>query len=130
MTRSADPVLDALARALGSDQVATRGAIDTRHLRDWVVPLTDGSPLALVRPRTTREVSDVLRACHASRTTVVPQGGLTGLVGGATPIADCVLLSLERMAGIEEIDDAAATMTVLAGTPLQLVQEAASKAGF
>ena len=122
-------VVEMLVRALGSDQVVTH-EIDARYLRDWVLPLTTGTPLALVRPRSTREVSDVLRACQQSGTIVVPQGGLTGLVGGATPIANCVVLSLERMAGIEEVDEAAATMTVLAGTPLQAVQDAASQAGF
>jgi FAD/FMN-containing dehydrogenase len=130
MATPSSSVVDRLAEALGVDQVATGGAIDARHLRDWVVPLVEGSPFALVRPRSTREVSTVLRTCHAHGTIVVPQGGLTGLVGGATPIADGVALSLERMSGIEEIDEAAATMTVLAGTPLQTVQEAASKAGF
>ena len=44
--------------------------------------------------------------------TIVPQGGLTGLAGGATPRAGDIVLSLERIAGIEEIDTAAATMTV------------------
>ena len=126
----ASSVIDALTRVLGRDQVARGDGIDPRHLRDWVVPISAGAPLALVRPRTTGEVSEVLRACHHSRTIVVPQGGLTGLVGGATPIANCVLLSLDRMAGIEELDDAAATLTAFAGTPLQTVQDAAAKAGF
>jgi FAD/FMN-containing dehydrogenase len=60
----------------------------------------------------------------------VPQGGLTGLAGGATPRAGDIVLSLERLTGIEEIDPAAATMTVKAGTPLEIAQRAAEDAGF
>ncbi|MGA7778185.1 MAG: FAD-binding oxidoreductase, partial [Paraburkholderia sp.] len=59
-----------------------------------------------------------------------PQGGMTGLAGGAIPRASDIALSLERLAGVEEIDPASATMTVLAGTTLQTAQEAAAQAGF
>ena len=58
------------------------------------------------------------------------QGGLTGLAGGACLVGGEVALSLERMRGIEQIDSVSATMTVLAGTPLQVVQDAADAAGF
>src|SRR5690606_3253371 len=93
-------------------------------------PMAGGAPLALVRPGSTADVSAVLRICHDARVPVVPQGGLTGLAGGATPVDGAVVLSLDRMSGVEELDEVAATMTVLAGTPLQVVQEAARAAGF
>jgi FAD/FMN-containing dehydrogenase len=124
------PALDDIRAAIGAGQVVDGPAIDARYLSDWVVPMTGGRPLALVRPRTTAEVAAILRICHEARIPVVPQGGLTGLAGGATPVDQCVVLSLERMSGIEELDDAAATMTVLAGTPLQVIQEAAHVAGL
>src|SRR6185295_10928865 len=66
----------------------------------------------------------------AARLPVVPQGGMTGLCGGARPEPNWVAISLERMVGIEEIDSASATMTVRAGTPLETVQRAADDAGF
>ncbi len=122
--------IEAVRRVVGADQVLEGSAIADRYLRDWVVPMAGGRPLALVRPRTTEDVAAVLRICHDARISVVPQGGLTGLAGGATPIDGCVVLSLERMSGIEELDEAAATMTVLAGTPLQVIQEAAQEAGL
>lgn len=123
-------VLAKLAEAVGTDGVRVGADIDARHLGDWFVRMAQGSPLALIRPRNTPEVSAVLRVCHAHRLPVVPQGGLTGLSGGATPIDGSVLLSLERMTGIEEVDSAAATLTARAGTPLQTIQEAARNAGF
>jgi FAD/FMN-containing dehydrogenase len=123
-------LLRALEEAVGRDQVLTGDAIDARYLHDWYMTITDGAPFAVVRPATTAEVSAVLRACSASRVGVVPQGGRTGLAGGATPVDGCVVLALERMSGIEEIDAASATMTVRAGTPLQAVCDAARDAGF
>ena len=61
---------------------------------------------------------------------MVPQGGLTGLCGGARPEEGWVALSLERMVGIEEIDTDSFTMTVRAGTPLEAVQRAAAEVGL
>jgi FAD/FMN-containing dehydrogenase len=122
--------VQAIRDAVGAAQVIEGPAIDARYLSDWVVPMAGGQPLALVRPRTTADVASVLRICHDAGIPVVPQGGLTGLAGGATPVDQCVVVSLERMSGIEELDDAAATMTVLAGTPLQVIQEAAEAAGL
>jgi FAD/FMN-containing dehydrogenase len=71
-----------------------------------------------------------MRLCYGHGVPVVPQGGLTGLAGGARPIAGSVVISLERFTGIEEIDPDASTMTVRAGTPLESVQRAADEAGF
>ena len=48
---------------------------------------------------TTEQVAAALRVCHAHRQPVVPQGGLTGLCGGARPATGGVALSLERMVG-------------------------------
>ena len=87
-------------------------------------------PLALVLPRTVEDVSEILELCNAHRRPVVPQGGMTGLVTGAHPKADEIAISLERMTGVEEIDHASGTRTALAGTPLQVIQEAAHDAGL
>lgn len=123
-------IIEKLARAVGPDQVLSGVGIDARYLHDWMVPLSEGAPLAVVRPRTTEEVASVLRACHGLGVPVVPQGGLTGLAGGGTPVPGCVALSLERMSGVEEVDADAATLTAWAGTPLQTIQDAARDAGF
>jgi FAD/FMN-containing dehydrogenase len=122
-------IVEKLAEALGADIVARGEAVDKRYWCDWSA-IDPTRPLALIRPRTTEEVSTALRLCHAAGQTVVPQGGLTGLAGGATPRSSDIVLSLERLAGIEEIDAAAATMTVRAGTILETAQRAADEAGF
>lgn len=89
------------------------------------------APAVVVYPVSTEEVSAVLKLCHELGQAVVPQGGLTGLAGGAVPKQEgMVALSLDRMRAIEEIDLNAAVMTVQAGAVLQTVQEAADEAGM
>ncbi|MDH1426848.1 FAD-binding oxidoreductase [Comamonas aquatica] len=121
--------LQALRQTLGAEAVLSGDAVPARYHTDWsgTPPV---APLALVRPRSTEDVSATLRLCHQHRAPVVPQGGLTGLAGAAVPSADCVALSLERMPAIEAIDARSATMTVQAGATLQAVQEAAVDAGL
>src|SRR5258706_1899735 len=122
-------ILDQLTAALGADVITPGDAVDRRYHCDWSA-IDPARPLALIRPRTTEQVSTAVRLCHAAGQPVVPQGGLTGLAGGATPRADDIVLSLERLAGIEEIDTSAATITVRAGTILESAQKAADDAGF
>ncbi len=122
-------VVQALKSALGAEAVLTGGDIDARcrtNARGEFFP----APIALTRPRNTEEVAAILRLCHEHGQRVVPQGGLTGLCDGASPQAGDLALSLERMSGIEEIDSDACTLTALAGTPLEAIQDAAQKAGF
>ena len=61
-------------------------------------------PMAAVLPRTTQEVSDVLRICHEEGVPVVPRGSGTSLAGGALPTADCVILGVARMNAVIETD--------------------------
>jgi FAD/FMN-containing dehydrogenase len=119
----------ALARLAGVD-IVPADAVDVSYLSDWAIPMAGGAPLGLARPRSTDEVAALLRECHAHDVCVVPQGGRTGLTGGATAIDGALVLSLERMSGVEEVDTAAATLTARAGTPLQAIQEAAERHGM
>lgn len=91
----------------------------------------DGAPPAIVlRPRTTGEVSDILRLCDEVGQRLVVQGGRTGLAGAARIQRGEAVLSLERMTSVEAIDREAATIIAEAGAPLQAVQEAADAAGL
>lgn len=77
-------------------------------MRDWSDE-RGGTPLAPVTPRDTDAVAAVMRLCHDYDTPVVPQGGRTGLAGGAVPSEGAkALLSLAGMDRIEEIDTAQA----------------------
>ncbi|WP_438754448.1 FAD-binding oxidoreductase [Pararhizobium sp. O133] len=122
-------VIDDLLEALGAEVVLTGAAIGERYRSD---ASTTGQslPLAVLRPTHTEHVAVALKICDRHGQSVVPQGGLTGLAGGANARSGDIALSLERMSGVEEIDTAAGTMTVLAGTPLEVAQMAAETAGF
>ncbi|MDE1157379.1 MAG: FAD-binding oxidoreductase [Neorhizobium sp.] len=87
-------------------------------------------PPVVLRPGSTEGVAAMLAAADSLRQPLVIQGGRTGLSGAARPLAGEVSMSLERMTGILALDAQAQTITVLAGTPLQIVQEAALDAGL
>ena len=89
-----------------------------------------GATPLVVRPATTAEVAAVVELCAASRTPIVPQGGNTGLCGGAVPHEHGgeLLLSLSRLNDIRAIDSANNTITVEAGCVLADIQAAAAAA--
>ena len=62
-------------------------------------------PWAVVRPRSSREISEILRLANRERFPVVPRGAGTGMSGGAVPVQGGVVLSVERMNHILEIDE-------------------------
>lgn len=123
------PFLDSLTRSLGSGTVLAGDDVPARNQTDWSF-LPAHLPLAVVRPGSVAEVAEALRLCHAAGIAVTPQGGMTGLCGGARPESGGIALSLERFSGVEAIDTAAMTMTVRAGTPLEVIQRAAEAEGL
>ncbi|HET7306438.1 MAG TPA: FAD-binding oxidoreductase [Gammaproteobacteria bacterium] len=121
--------LDALRVAVGAAQVLI-GADAAPYSIDWRERYR-GQPLAVVRPGSTDEVAAVVRLCAQADIPVIPQGGNTGLCGGATPddTGRAVILSLQRLNRIRGIDTDNDTMEVDAGCILQSVQDAARSAG-
>ncbi len=87
----------------------------------------DGQGVAVVRPRSVSEVSEIVRLCNAHKIGVVPYGGGTGLVGGQTSITGPkpVILSLERLNSIRDVDPADNILTAEAGVILADIQNAA-----
>ncbi|WFL78964.1 FAD-binding oxidoreductase [Altererythrobacter arenosus] len=96
---------------------------------DWLGQSSCGA-VAIVRPRSTDELSQVLRLCHANDQPVVGAGGLTGLVHGTDATGEQVQISFERMRSVITVDPVGRTMAVEAGVPLQLAQEEAQKHGL
>ena len=124
-----DACIAELIAALSADLVKTGADIPVRNSFDQT-KMEPILPAALILPRTTEHVAKALKICNAHKRAVVTQGGMTGLAAGAHPRDGEIALSLERMVGIEEVDTAAGTITALAGTTLQTIQEAAEQAGF
>ena len=86
--------------------------------------------LALLRPASTDEVSEMLKICHEFNQPIVPHGGLTNVVGGVRTAPGEIALSLERMNTIEEIDLHNKTVTVQAGVILQNLQNTLADNGL
>jgi FAD/FMN-containing dehydrogenase len=99
-------------------------------LTDWRKRYT-GRALAVAQPDDTAGVAAVVRWCAEHRVPLVPQGGNTGMVGGATPDGSggALVLSLARMNRIREVDTVNNTATVEAGVILANLQQAAREAG-
>lgn len=87
-----------------------------------------GRPLAVVQPKNTDEVANLMRLCSNEGVKVVPAGGLTGLAGGATPDSsgEQLVLSLSKLNRVRAIDEVGGTITVEAGCVLAEVQLAAA----
>ncbi len=85
---------------------------------------------AIVRPRTTEEVSAVLKLLDSRGQPVVPLGGATGLVQGGVAAPTEINLSMELMTALEEVDPANRICIAQAGAPVQTVQEAVEAQGL
>ena len=119
-----------LAELVGDGVVYSPDDVDIiSRLADYTITaVNDGMVAAVAFPATTRQLSDIMAFAFKHRIKVVPQGGMSGLAGGAVPLEPSLLVSVERMRAIEEIDDAAMTMTVGAGVVLETAQNAAKQA--
>ena len=95
--------IDELRSALGDGTVLVGNDIEARYHHD-ISGTPVAKPRAVVRPRTTEDVSALLRLCHRAGVPVTTQGGMTGLVRAALPNADEIVLSMERMNSVEEVD--------------------------
>ncbi|MBC2775061.1 FAD-binding oxidoreductase [Rhizobium sp. AQ_MP] len=115
---------------LGQELVLTGPDVE-RYCRDWHGDVTTGA-LAVLRPRDTQEVAAAVRAVTALGLTIVPQGGNTGLVLGATPDrpSDQVVISLERMTMIRRIDPDDFSAVVEAGVILSDFKDQVEAAGL
>jgi len=122
----------AALHALVGDAGLKTGDTDTESfLTDWHGQYR-GRSLAVVMPETTEQVSQVMALADAHDIVVVPQGGNTGFMGGATPddAGNSILLSLRRMNRIREIDATNMSMTVEAGCVLQTLHDTTEKQGL
>ena len=122
---------DRLAALLGPKGLTT----DAHDLAPW---LTDwrgryhGAAMAMVAPANTQELAEIVCLASETGTPIVPQGGNSGMVGGATPDSggSALLLSTRRMNAIRAIDPGARTVVAEAGVVLQTLHEAVAAQGL
>jgi len=122
--------LERLRGIIGSSAVITDGPDLEPYAIDWR-KLFPGKPACVVRPSSSMQVAQIVQACREAGIAIVPQGGNTGLAGGAVPDASGgqVVLSLNRMAAIREVDPIGMTIEAEAGCILKVAQDAAAAAG-
>jgi FAD/FMN-containing dehydrogenase len=132
MSQTAAPadLLGRLESCLGRGGLLTDADDLAPYAVDWR-RLFPGRAAAGGRPANTAQVAAVMAACHAAGVAVVPQGGHTGLAGGATPDASGgqVVLSLARMNAIRRVDPLGLTLEAEAGCILKVAQDAAEAQG-
>lgn len=79
-----------------------------------------GQSKLVLRPKTTEQVSQILKYCNENKLAVVPQGGNTGLVGGSVPVFDEIVISLARMNEIRSFDEVSGILVADAGVILEV----------
>jgi len=124
-------ITEALARIVGEAHVLA-GDSAAGYEIDWSRRF-GGPAQCVVRPGSTFEVSEVMRALSELRAPVIPQGGNTGLVGGGVPAAAGpapVIVSLTRLDWMEPVDELSGQVSVGAGATLGAVQRHARAAGW
>nr|WP_243853605.1 FAD-binding oxidoreductase [Sphingopyxis panaciterrae] len=123
--------MDALARLLGPKGFTADPDAMAPWLTDWRGKY-HGAAAAMLSPATTEEVAAVVTLCAENDVALVPQGGNSGMVGGATPdeSGNALLLSTRRMNHIRIIDEATQFAIVEAGVILEHLHEAALEHGL
>lgn len=87
-------------------------------------------PDIVIKPRTTAEISAIMRICHEDRIPVTPRGAGTGLAGGALPQFGGVLISMERLNNILQIDERNLQVTTEPGVITEVLQNAVKEKGL
>ncbi len=120
----------AVAQRIGADAVVTDPDTIAPWLTDWRGRYSGASSL-LLQPRSTADVATIVQLAAAHRVPLVPQGGNTSMVGGATPPADgtAAILSLRRMNAIRRVDPDAGLAIAEAGVILSDLHDAALAQG-
>jgi FAD/FMN-containing dehydrogenase len=126
-----DEFLARVIAVIGTHAVVTEASAMAPHAEDWRKRYR-GVPLAVVFPGSTEETTAVVRLAGEYGIGLVPQGGNTGLSGGATPddSGGQIILSLKRMRALRALDAVNCTMTVEAGMTLAEVQMLAESSGL
>lgn len=130
LDESPNHLLAEFADAIGDAYVLSKDEDKEPYLTDWGKRFK-GKALAVLKPGNTAEVASLVKICNKYRISIVPQGGNTGLCGGATPdnTGDSVVILLLRLNQISDVDIQNSTLTVGAGAILKQVQDSALEHG-
>ncbi|MCZ2821801.1 FAD-binding protein [Modestobacter sp. VKM Ac-2977] len=119
-----------LQDALGPDSVLTDPDVTAAYARDQAMLAEAGLPAAVALPRSTEEVSAVLRLASRHGVPVVPRGAGSGLVGAANAVDGCITLALTRMDAVLEVAPADRLAVVQAGVVNKTLRDAVREHGL
>lgn len=131
MNSGPDPFLSAARALLGERGFTCDPDLIEPWLTDWRGRYT-GAARAMASPANAQELAELVRLCAAHGVPIVPQGGNSGMSGGATPdrSGEAVLVSLRRMNAIRALDQGAMSVQCEAGVVLQSLHDAAEAQGL
>jgi FAD/FMN-containing dehydrogenase len=125
-------LIDSLSAVVGAEHCLTDPGLMESFTTDWT-RRWGGPAVAVVRPASTAEVAGVVGVCAQVGVPVIPQGGNTGLVGGAVPSPDGpppVIISTRRLTRLEPLDEVSGQVTVGAGVTLGDLHRYVARAGW
>ena len=109
-------------KIVGNKNVITDEKDMEKYLKEWR-GIYNGVAGAIVKPKSTKEVSNIIKYSYEKNIPCIPQGGNTGLVGGQIPFSkNHIVISLERLSKIREINNINKSITVEAGLILSNLQ--------
>ncbi|KAI9911723.1 hypothetical protein PsorP6_008807 [Peronosclerospora sorghi] len=116
---------------LNPESVLTRPDDTEAYTVDWLKKYKSSSNHQMVlKPKTTEQISAILKYCNERNLPVVPQGGNTGLVGGSVPIHDEIVLSMRSMNKVISFDDVSGILVCEAGCILEYLDNYVAKHGY
>lgn len=123
------PFLERVAADFPADFLSLDPSDLAEYGKDWTKVYAP-APGAVAFPRTTAEVSRLLRLCHEHAVAVVPSGGRTGLAGGAVAPNGELVVTLSRMRRLDPVDRLGATVRVQAGAVTEAVHRHCAEHGL
>ncbi len=122
-------IIAELTEIVGPAQLLDSPELTEKYRIDWTGRFRADDAI-VARPSTVDEIAAIIKICGDRGIAIVPQGGNTGLVGGSVPLDGELVVSTERLIGVESVHATTGLLVAAAGTPLAHVQRAAHKAGW
>ncbi|KAI5813552.1 D-lactate dehydrogenase 2 [Pyronema omphalodes] len=119
---------ESICPIISADRGATEDDLKPFN-QDWMNKYR-GQTRLVVKPKSTEDVSKILKHCNERKLAVVPQGGNTGLVGGSVPVFDEIVINMASMNNIRSFDEVSGILTCDAGVILETADSYLREHGY
>jgi glycolate oxidase len=121
-------IIERIEKVVGKDGYSTR--IADRYAYGFDASIFQRSPDMVIQPRTTEQVSEIMKIANAEKIPVTPRGAGTGLCGSAVPIKGGIVLDMSRMNKVKEVSVGDMWCIVEAGCVYNDINAAIGKYGL